>query len=690
MESEVATVVVVVPSAAAGGGGGGSGAAGLTGGSLLTPGAAAGFGTGTGTGTKSKAAAVREIVDAWRDVGVRAVVRVVGHDARRVEAVVRGADVGAGAGAGGGDPEAVVVVAACEADAQVAVEVEARVDAGGKPGVVVLVSVEGWEMERGAPRTALVATEPRRAAEAVAKMLAWKHPAIAKALRERAEESETAAVFEAVEADTMRYVPRIMAELSSAHHRTESETDVMDVPLAIDGPVVERNRAAFNLGNDVGLLVGVDSSRGMRCVVPFKGACALRLSEWWLRFLWQKDEALRRLVVPPPPDAVFPGAAATLVTLGGPPFPFEFVVRGHLSGSSSETGMWARYARGQRVFGGSHGALTLPDGMRKNELLPHPVVFLRSVRSSTSTAATQDDDDDAFMSPSTAASKGVLPASVATTCAEVALRMFTVARDAVARKGLVLVDARFRFAPTRSPASDARLVVVGETLTPDTARYFVRAGFARAVASGHSPVELDVDFVRRWVEQRGGADARPPTDMVAELSRRWIVVLEVVTGGELDVDASHPPSSSVAGELQEWVLAALKRARAREQRSTPEEPALQVTLEAGVRHVSPSPALADALRRRNAFAAVIDVRAASEPHADVTLSEAQRVPLDAILAGTARLPISSPHAAMLLVCDKGARSSRAAASLAREGYPNVWNLVGGVEAWLRAGLPLEP
>jgi rhodanese-related sulfurtransferase len=41
-------------------------------------------------------------------------------------------------------------------------------------------------------------------------------------------------------------------------------------------------------------------------------------------------------------------------------------------------------------------------------------------------------------------------------------------------------------------------------------------------------------------------------------------------------------------------------------------------------------------------------------------------------------------------CQTGGRSAQAAAFAAANGFADVYNLEGGIMAWLRAGLPIEP
>jgi rhodanese-related sulfurtransferase len=44
---------------------------------------------------------------------------------------------------------------------------------------------------------------------------------------------------------------------------------------------------------------------------------------------------------------------------------------------------------------------------------------------------------------------------------------------------------------------------------------------------------------------------------------------------------------------------------------------------------------------------------------------------------------------VVVVCRSGQRSATACALLGREGFPQVYNLAGGMNAWQKTGLPLE-
>jgi len=55
-----------------------------------------------------------------------------------------------------------------------------------------------------------------------------------------------------------------------------------------------------------------------------------------------------------------------------------------------------------------------------------------------------------------------------------------------------------------------------------------------------------------------------------------------------------------------------------------------------------------------------------------------------------RIPeITSPDVQIVVVCRQGYSSSIAAASLQQVGLPRATDLIGGVQAWLAAGLPVH-
>ncbi len=92
----------------------------------------------------------------------------------------------------------------------------------------------------------------------------------------------------------------------------------------------------------------------------------------------------------------------------------------------------------------------------------------------------------------------------------------------------------------------------------------------------------------------------------------------------------------------------------------------------------------EALRRQQAGALIVDVR---EPHEWRAghIPGAVHIPLDQLAA---RLGELDTERDIILVCRSGNRSAYATALLGKAGFSKVYNLIGGIIAWARHGLPL--
>lgn len=94
----------------------------------------------------------------------------------------------------------------------------------------------------------------------------------------------------------------------------------------------------------------------------------------------------------------------------------------------------------------------------------------------------------------------------------------------------------------------------------------------------------------------------------------------------------------------------------------------------------------EAVRVFNDGAYMLDVRTAGE-FKDGYIGEATNISVTELASKMGQLP-ADKEAPILVYCQTGARSSRAAGMLAKNGYTNVYNLAGGIMAWKNAGLPV--
>lgn len=109
----------------------------------------------------------------------------------------------------------------------------------------------------------------------------------------------------------------------------------------------------------------------------------------------------------------------------------------------------------------------------------------------------------------------------------------------------------------------------------------------------------------------------------------------------------------------------------------------EARLRAGGAQASP----ADAVRLINDGATVVDIRGAG-PYAAGHIAGARNVPL-AELGDQIDAIAKKKHRPVLVYCDTGGQSVKAAAALRRASVEQVFNLKGGLMAWQRENLPLE-
>jgi hydroxyacylglutathione hydrolase len=97
-----------------------------------------------------------------------------------------------------------------------------------------------------------------------------------------------------------------------------------------------------------------------------------------------------------------------------------------------------------------------------------------------------------------------------------------------------------------------------------------------------------------------------------------------------------------------------------------------------------TPQEAQALLEQNA-AYLLDVRAADE-YASEHIPGAHHIAMGGILGCLTDLPTNQP---VIVQCGGGLRSLVVASLLQKRGFTNIRNLVGGIDGWKQAGLPLE-
>lgn len=253
--------------------------------------------------------------------------------------------------------------------------------------------------------------------------------------------------------------------------------------------------------------------------LPLKGQVLNRLAAFW--FERTRDVAPSHMISCPDPNV--------LEAVDCVPLPVEMVVRAYVTGVTS-TSIWTHYQRGERVFCGHR----LPDGLRKNERLPEPLL-------TPSTKAAHDHGGhDVSASREEILARTSISARDFDAAAEMARALFDFGARWCASRGLILVDTKYEIGKDKR----GRLVVIDEIHTPDSSRFWHAGSYAERFAAGEEPASLDKEYVRRWLAAQGFQGDGPipviPDEVRIEASRRYIEAFEAITGEVFVPDLDDP------------------------------------------------------------------------------------------------------------------------------------------------------
>jgi phosphoribosylaminoimidazole-succinocarboxamide synthase len=256
--------------------------------------------------------------------------------------------------------------------------------------------------------------------------------------------------------------------------------------------------------------------------IPFKGQVLNQLAQFW--FEHTRSIAPNHMLAVPDPNV--------MIARECEPLPVELVMRAYLTGVTS-TSIWKAYEAGARTFCGH----ALPDGMRKNQPLPHPIL-------TPSTKAAKG-DHDVSVSRDELLAMGRISPELFDRAAELAAALFAAGQRHAASRGLILADTKYEIGVDRSRPAGDQLVLIDEIHTPDSSRYWYADDYEARLARGEEPRSLDKEYVRRWLAGDAGwsGDGPPPVmpdDIRVEAARRYIASYELVTGRRFAPDTGDP------------------------------------------------------------------------------------------------------------------------------------------------------
>lgn len=251
--------------------------------------------------------------------------------------------------------------------------------------------------------------------------------------------------------------------------------------------------------------------------LPLKGQVLNRLAAFW--FERTAAVAPNHMLAMPDPNVLLARECS--------PLPVELVMRSYVTGVTS-TSLWTHYARGERVFCGHR----LPDGLRKNEKLPEPIL--------TPSTKAEKGGHDVSVSREEILSGGRMSARDFDAAAEIAARLFEHGQRWCAERGLILVDTKYEMGRD----VNGELVVIDEIHTPDSSRFWFTDSYGERFARGEDPESFDKEYVRRYLAGIGFKGDGPiptlPDEVRVEASRRYIEAFEKITGTAFVPDLEEP------------------------------------------------------------------------------------------------------------------------------------------------------
>ncbi|PXF41868.1 Phosphoribosylaminoimidazole-succinocarboxamide synthase [Gracilariopsis chorda] len=264
--------------------------------------------------------------------------------------------------------------------------------------------------------------------------------------------------------------------------------------------------------------------------IPFKGAVLNKTAAFW--FNSTQHIVPNHLITVPHPNVTLARRCK--------PFPIEFVVRGYITGSTS-TSLWKNYSNGVRNYCG----IQFPDGLFKNQKLDSNVI----------TPTTKEEVNDRPISPKEIVEEGFMTQEDFDYCADKALKLFEFGQKVAAENGLILVDTKYEFGRDE----DGTIRLIDEIHTPDSSRYWLATSYEKRLAEKKEPENVDKEFLRLWFTEncdpydKSKALPGAPDDLVDELSRRYIMLYELITGGSFDDLTVGSGVTNVTNCLSEFV-----------------------------------------------------------------------------------------------------------------------------------------
>ena len=118
---------------------------------------------------------------------------------------------------------------------------------------------------------------------------------------------------------------------------------------------------------------------------------------------------------------------------------------------------------------------------------------------------------------------------------EITQKLFARGQEMANKRGLILVDTKYEFG-----IHEGKIVLMDEIHTPDSSRYFYLNTYQELLDQNLPQKQLSKEFVREWLiannfqGKEGQTVPNIPDDFVDEISERYILLFEEITGKKFE------------------------------------------------------------------------------------------------------------------------------------------------------------
>jgi phosphoribosylaminoimidazole-succinocarboxamide synthase len=189
--------------------------------------------------------------------------------------------------------------------------------------------------------------------------------------------------------------------------------------------------------------------------------------------------------------------------------PFEFIIRGYLSGS-----LWQAYKKGEKLSG-----IGILPGLQESQRLPDPIF--------TPTTKAISGHDLPVTEKQLANAVG---SETAAFLKDKCLEIYRRADDFARKRGILIADTKLEFG-----LDNDQLVLADELLTPDSSRFWP----VESYEAGKSPPSFDKQYVRDYLNTLNWDHNPPgpqlPSEVVRITQRKYLDALHRLAGDDLDI-----------------------------------------------------------------------------------------------------------------------------------------------------------